>query len=259
MSSDVTVVCKKCGRANRPLARFCSGCGTPLQPTQKPPSPGLTRSGPQEGVEAARKLWEWITTVTTVGARTAWNELVNPQPEAEGQVLEKVKVDSATPPSEPSFFALVGGGFLLLLTALGGNWLVPLSASVATLILSWLRWKRPFFSPLAWKTLTGLWGRSVRVPACYFRLRSGTGEMQIALIGPSDGPEPEDGDRVRVWGVFEDRGKTRMRAWKVERVGAKGPDAATFTVPRLFPFIPVSFFLSLSSFVLAILRMLLRI
>ncbi|MCS7225345.1 MAG: zinc ribbon domain-containing protein [Armatimonadetes bacterium] len=249
-----STICQKCGRENRATARFCSSCGTPLtREEEKPLAPPPVSEGPQEGLEAARKLWDWTKTVVTVGARTAWNELVNPPPVAQGEVTEKVKLDAAMAPSEPSFFVLVAGSALLMLMALTGNWLAPLTAGLVTLVLSWLRWRRPYFSPLAWQSIAGIFGKSPMVPALHFRLKTDHQDVLVAAIGPFNGPEPAEGDRVKVWGIYDDKDQTRLRAWMIVKEHPSDPAPAPFTVPRLFPFIPVAFFVSLAAFAIAVL------
>ncbi len=255
MAAVQTVRCPKCGHENRLGAKFCSHCGTPLAQEREKPSP--SESTPQtvaaeEAKEAAKKIWDTVKTVVTIGGRTAWLELTNPEPALEGTVTEKLKVDSVTAPSEPALWGAIGGGIVLLVFALTGKWLFPFLATVAFLVLSWLKWRKPYFSALALKTLGGIWGK--QVPSWNLKVKAVHGEIQAVVYGDATGDEPQIGDQVRVWGIFDDKAQTKLRAWKIQTLNAAGqPKSQPFVAPRLYPLIPVLFFLSLILFVLALL------
>lgn len=223
--------------------------GTPKPPPSNatPPATAI----PEEAKEAAKKIWDTVKTVATVGGRTAWLELTNPEPSLEGIVTERLKVESVTAPNEPAFWGTVGAGVILLVFALASEWFIPFLATVTFLVLSWQRWKRPYFSALALKTLGGILGR--QVPSWNLKVKAAQGETQVIIYGEATGDEPEIGDRVRVWGIFDDKAQTKLRAWKIQALDNAGqPKGQTFQAPRLYPLIPILFFLSLALFVLAL-------
>jgi len=257
MASVQTVRCPKCGHENRAGAKFCVKCGTPLaqESAPKPPPAGATPPATvsaEEAKEAARKIWNIVKTVVTVGSRTAWLELTNPEPAFEGTVAEKLKVESVTAPSEPAFWLAVVAAFVLFVIALTGKWLIPLIAAVVFLVLSWLKWRRPYFSLLALKTLGGV--LSKQVPSWNFTVKTADREVQVIVYGEATGDEPQIGDRIKVWGIFDDKAQTKLRAWKVQALDNLGqPKGQPLSAPRLYPLIPVLFFISLALFVLALL------
>ncbi len=256
MASVQTVRCPKCGHENRIGAKFCAYCGTSLAQESAPKPPPAEATPPatvttEEAKEAARKIWDTVKTVVTIGGRTAWLELTNPEPVLEGTVTEKLKVESVTAPTEPAFWAVIGAAIVLLVFALTGKWLFPFLAAAAFLVLSWLRWRRPYFSALALKTLGGL--LSKQVPSWNLKVKTSRSETQIIVYGEATGDEPQIGDRVRVWGIFDDKAQTKLRAWKIQVLDTAGqPKGQPFIVPRLYPLIPVLFFLSLALFILAL-------
>ncbi len=266
MAAVRTVRCQRCGRENREGAKFCASCGAPLTPVQEVASPPPAESGPpaptaaaEEAKEAARKIWDLVKTVVTIGARTAWLELRDPAPALEGTVTERVKVDAVTPPSEGAFWGFVVLCFVLFVFALSSVWLFPLLAAVVTLVLSWLKWRRPYFSPLGWKSLWGLIGKPVQVPSWHLKVLTPQGEKEVFIYGEATGDEPTQGERVRFWGIFEDKAQTRLRAWKVQTLDSAGqPKGQPLMAPRLIPFVPASFFASLALFALALLMSLAR-
>lgn len=257
MAAVQTTRCPKCGHENRAGAKFCANCGTSLlqKSTPKPPPADVTPTATiaaEEAKEAAKKIWDTVKTVVTVGGRTAWLELTNPEPALEGTVTEKLKVESVTHPNEPAFWATVGAVVVLLVFALTGRWLFPFLATVAFLVLSWLKWRRPYFSTIAMKTLGGI--LSKQVPSWNLKVKTAQGETQVVVYGETTGDEPQIGDRVRVWGIFDDKAQTKLRAWKIQALDASGqPKGQPFVAPRLYPLIPVLFFVSLALFVLALL------
>lgn len=257
MASVQTVRCPKCGHENRAGAKFCSNCGNRLVQEGEPQSPpsGITLPETvtaEEAKEAAKKIWDTVKTVVTVGSRTAWLELTNPEPAFEGTVVEKLKVESVTAPSEPAFWATVGAGVILLVFALTGKWLVPFIATVAFLVLSWLKWKRPYFSALSLKTLGGILGK--QVPSWNLKVSTGRGEVQIVIYGDATGDEPQIGEKIRVWGIYDDKAQTKLRAWKIQALNEAGqPKGQPFVAPKLYPLIPVLFFLAFALFVIALL------
>lgn len=250
MAATPTVRCPHCGRDNRLGARFCAGCGKPLAETASPRSdvssnPAVAK---QEAVKAAQKLWDITKTVVTIGGRTAWQELTNPPVALDGKVVECFEVDALTPPHEPAFWGFVAATIVLAVFALAGQWLFPLIATVVTLVLSWLRWERPFFSLLAWKGLLAWLGRPAQVPSAYLKVQTPSGEVQVTLLGERQGDLPQVGDRLWVWGIYEDKAMTKWRAWKVQQVSPDGqPQGRPCQVPRLFPLVPLLFFVSLGA------------
>ncbi len=259
MASVQTVRCPKCGHENRAGAKFCINCGTSLaqEGTPKPPPseaiPPATVTA-EEAKEAAKKIWDTVKTVVTVGGRTAWLELTNPEPVFEGEVTDKLKVESVTAPSEPAFWVAIGAAVFLLVFALTGKWLIPFLSTVAFLVLSWLRWRRPYFSNLALKTIGGI--LSKQVPSWNMKVKTAQGEIQVVVYGEATGNEPQIGDRVRIWGVFDDKAQTKLRAWKIQTLDATGQSKGQpLIAPRLYPLIPVLFFLSLALFVLSLLAL----
>ncbi len=257
MASAQTVRCPKCGHENRLGAKFCVKCGTSLAQEGMPKPPPADATPPatvaaEEAKEAAKKIWDTVKTIVTVGGRTAWLELTNPEPALEGTVTEKLKIESVTTPNEPAFWATVGAALVLLVFALTGRWFIPFLATVAFLVLSWLRWRRPYFSALALKTLGGILGK--QVPSWDLKVKTQQGEIQIFLYGEATGDEPEIGDRVKVWGIYDDKAQTKLRAWKIQALDNTGqPKGQPLTAPRLYPLIPVLFFLSLALLVIALL------
>jgi hypothetical protein len=258
MAAIQTVRCQKCGHGNRLGAKFCSQCGSPLprpEALPKPPPSDVTPPAPivaEEAKEAAKKIWDIVKTVVTVGGRTAWLELTNPEPALEGALTERFKVESVTMPKESAFWMTVAAGIVLFVFALTGGWLFPFLATVAFLVLSWLKWRRPYFSAISWTNLGGL--LSKQVPSWNLKVRTDKGEVQVITYGEATGDEPQIGDQVRVWGIFDDKAQTRLRAWKIQAVDATGqPKSQPFTFPRLFPLVPTLFFLSLVMFVLSLL------
>ncbi|MCS7265040.1 MAG: zinc ribbon domain-containing protein [Armatimonadetes bacterium] len=257
MAAVQTVRCNKCGHENRAGAKFCAYCGNALvqESELKPPPSNATPPATvaaEEAKEAAKKIWDIVKTVVTVGSRTAWLELKKPEPAVEGTVTEKLKFESVGAPKEPSFGALIGVAFVLLVFALAGRWLFPFIATIAFLVLSWLKWQRPYFSLLALKTFGGILGK--QVPSWNLKVKTAKGETQVIVYGETSGDEPQVGDRVKVWGIFDDKAQTKLRAWKILALNdASQPKGQPFVAPRLYPLIPVMFFLSLAFFVLAFL------
>lgn len=259
MATVQTIRCPKCGRENRSGAKFCVGCGTALpQPVREPKPeekahPSALALPKEEAAEVARKLWDLSKTVITVGGRTAWNELTNPPATLEGKVTDELTVDAVTPPVETALWGFIGWSFVLLVFGLSGSWIIPLISTVATLVASWLRWRRPYFSPLGWRRLPGF-GKNVQVPSLNLKLQTDKGEVQVALFGEQQGDKPKEGEQVRLWGIFDDEPQTQLRAWKVQALDDSGqPKGQPLIVPRLFPLAPSLFFASLGSFVLAVL------
>ena len=143
MASAQTVHCPKCGHENRAGAKFCVNCGTSLAQYGAPQPPPLDVRPPEkvaaeEAKEAAKKIWDTVKTVVTVGGRTAWLELSNPEPTFEGMVTERLKIESVTAPIEPAFWGAVGAAIVLLAFALSGRWFIPFLVTVAFLVLSCL-------------------------------------------------------------------------------------------------------------------------
>jgi len=201
----------------------------------------------EEAAKAAQKLWDITKTVVTIGGRTAWQELTDPPAALDGTVTERFEVEAITPPNEPAFWVFVASVIVLAVFALAGHWFFPFVATVVALVLSWLRWKRPFFSPLALKGLLSLLGKPAQVPSAYLKVQAPTGEVQVSLIGERQGELPQVGDRLRLWGIYEDKAMTKLRAWKVQRIDEAGqPKGEPCQVPRLFPFVPALFFASLA-------------
>lgn len=263
MAAVQTVRCPKCGHENRPQAKFCANCGNPLAQPESAPKPPSSEAVPpapvvaEEAKEAAKKIWDMVKTVVTVGGRTAWLELTNPEPILEGTVTEQLKVEALTPPSEPAFWGAVAIGVILLVFGLVGNWLFPFIATVAFLVLSWLKWRRPYFSILALTTLGGILGR--QVPSLNLKVKTAQAEQQVIVYGDMTGDEPKVGDRIRVWGVFDDKAQTKARAWKLYVLDETGqPKGQPLVAPRLLPLVPVLFFVSLAMFVLALLMNVIR-
>ncbi|MFA0750581.1 MAG: hypothetical protein SLRJCFUN_000984 [Candidatus Fervidibacter sp.] len=249
MAATPTLRCPHCGRDNRAGARFCAGCGKPLAETASSRSdiPSAPAVAKEEAAKAAQKLWDITKTVVTVGGRTAWQELTDPPAALEGTLIERFEAEAVTPPNEPAFWGFVAAVLVLLVFALTGRWFFPLVATVVTLVLSWLRWKRPFFSPLAWKSLSALLGKPSQVPSAYLKVQTPTGEVQVTLLGERQGDLPQIGDRLRLWGIYEDKAMTKLRAWKVQPIDeASQPKGEPCQVPRLFPLIPSLFFASLA-------------
>jgi hypothetical protein len=87
-----------------------------------PPAPIVT----EEAKEAAKKLWEIVKTVVTVGGRTAWLELTNPEPVLEGTLTERLKVESVTMPKESAFWLTIVAGIVLLVFALDWQMAFPI-------------------------------------------------------------------------------------------------------------------------------------
>lgn len=250
MAATPTVRCPHCGRDNRAGARFCTGCGKPLAEAAPPRSdvPFAPTVAKQEAAKAAQKLWDITKTVVTVGGRTAWQELTNPPVALDGKLVERFEVEALTPPNEPAFWGFVAATFVLTVFAVAGQWLFPLIATVATLVLSWLRWERPFFSLLAWKRFLTWLGKPAQVPSAYLKVQTPTGEVQVTLLGERQGDLPQIGDRLWVWGIYEDKTMTKLRAWKVQRVSPDGqPQGQPCQGPRLFPLVPLLFFISLGA------------
>ncbi len=255
MAKVQTVRCPKCGHENKVGAKFCTNCGNSLakEGALKPTFAEATSSvTAEEAKEAAKKIWETVKTVATVGSRTAWIELAKPEPALEGKVTEKLKVESVTAPNELAIWGAILACIVLLVFALTGNWLLPLLATAAFLVLSWLRWKRPYFSVLALKTLGGILGK--QVPNWNLKVKTAQGEIQIVIYGEATGDEPQIGEQVRIWGIFDDKAQTKLRAWKIQALDSTGQrKGQPFVAPRLFPLFPVLFFLSLVSLALALL------
>jgi len=136
MAAIQTVRCQKCGHENRPGAKFCAHCGSPLPRPEDLPKPPPSDAAPptpvvpEEAKEAAKKIWDIVKTVVTVGGRTAWLELTNPEPALEGTLTERLKVESVTMPKESAFWITVVAAIVLLVFALTGNWLLPFLAAV---------------------------------------------------------------------------------------------------------------------------------
>lgn len=258
MAAVKMIHCPNCGRGNRAGAKFCAYCGTPLSRSEDVPKPPPSDAAPpthinaEEAKEAARKIWSTVKTVVTVGGRTAWLELTNPEPALEGIVAERLKIESVTPPKEAAFWGIIVAGIVLFVFALTGKWLIPFLSTVAFLVLSWLKWRYPYFSMLSWTNLAGLLNK--QVPSLNLTIETARGEVQTIVYGNTVGDEPQVGERVRVWGVFDDKAQRKLRAWKIQTVDALGqPKGRPLIAPRLFPLVPTLFFLSLAMFVLSLL------
>jgi len=211
----------------------------------------VARQAAAKGWAGSKRSMSFLARVVTVGGRAAYSELFGPLPVAGGQVA--TSPTAAMVPAPFEFPALL---FVLVLL---GEWLVfalpsvtqgivILAALMALLLLSWLGFRRPYFTVL---TLTGLIGRlrnrgrPLRVPIYKFQVveRTGGQPLDVVMIGPQKGVRVAAGAIVELWGVRHP-GRNELRAWRVESVDATGQSRGVLTVPRLIPltvalFLPV--------------------
>ena len=258
--------CPKCGQDNRPDARFCAVCGGPIagsanagggvqQNTPIPPAavvPAVAKAGAAiapVAKQAAAKGWAgskrgvgFLARVFTIGGRAAYSEVFGSLPTASGQVAALANEAAVAEPIEPAALAFVLallGGWLAFTLPPRGTAIVVIAAPLVLLVLSWLGFRRPYFTKM---TFTGLAsrmrnrGRARQVPIYKFQIyEEVTGQpLDVVIIGPRQGSALAPGANVHLWGIrHPDRNE--LRAWRVEAVDATGKPLGVLAAPRLIP------------------------
>lgn len=242
-------MCHKCGASNRLDAKFCKSCGAPL--AQTPP--------------AAAKVGaiERIKNVATLGLRAAYKELFEPSPVLVGTVRSVSVNEAAEAKFEPmwllAIFAWLIGLSLTFAPRILLGFLLLCAACVFLLSLSWRSSGKPYISALSWLVLANALSKGgAKVTAIVMRMQDEHGrDVEVTLLGEPSGIAPGVGEQVQVWGVYEDSARRKIRAWKVQVIGAdKGEKVEPLRTQRLLPLIPLLLFPYLGFALLALLRLL---
>ena len=211
--------CPKCGQDNRPGSRFCAVCGGPIAGPANagtgvqasaavPPAavgPVVAKAGAAiapVAKQAAAKGWAgskrgvgFLARVFTIGGRAAYSEVFGSLPTASGQV--------AAPPNEAAVAEPIETAALVFVLALLGGWLaftlpprgtaiVIIAAPLVLLVLSWLGFRRPYFTKMTFTGLAGRMrnrGRARQVPIYKFQVyEQTTGQpLDVVMVGPRQG------------------------------------------------------------------------
>lgn len=265
----MTSSCPKCGRENRPGARFCAACGATLTGSAAGNAatsggaavdatspaklgPALAQAGAAlapVAKQAAAKGWasskrgmSLLARVFTIGGRAAYSELFRPLPVGGGQVVA-APVETAVPaPLEPAAFIFVLSllaGWLVFALPVMVRAIVIVGFPILLLFLNWLGVRRPYFTALTFVSLfhrlRNRW-RPFHVPLYKFPLADRTvgNQVEVVMIGPLQGTPPTPGAVVEVWGIRHP-GRNELRAWRVEGVDPTGQSVSVLTTPRLIP------------------------
>lgn len=237
-------ICQKCGTENRASAKYCRFCRAPL-------TEGELKAHKQTATELFKGSINSL--------RKAYFELFGPNPALVG-VITKVEDGGATEVKfEPLWiFAIISWLVGLILASAPRafiGFLLLVVASVILLLLSQRYYQKPYITLLSFLAFSK--GSSFRALKIGVRRDDGQ-NVEVEMIGEPEGIAPSVGERVHVWGVYEDENETTMRAWKVQAVDseakAKGEPLRTH---RLLPLIPMLLFPYLVFSLLALLRLIL--
>ena len=199
--------------------------------------------------QAAAKGWAgskrgvgFLARVFTIGGRAAYSEVFGSLPTASGQV--------AAPPNEAAVAEPIETAALVFVLALLGGWLaftlpprgtaiVVIAAPLVLLVLSWLGFRRPYFTKMTFTGLAGRMrnrGRARQVPIYKFQVyEQTTGQpLDVVMVGPRQGGALAPGANVHLWGIRHP-GRNELRTWRVEAVDATGKPLGLLTAPRLIP------------------------
>ncbi|HID07145.1 MAG TPA: zinc ribbon domain-containing protein, partial [Armatimonadetes bacterium] len=241
--------CPQCGHANRPIAKFCARCGARLPevspPTAEPPS-GATATDVEQ-LKEARSFWQLLKSILTVGGRAAYAELFQPEPAVKGVVNAatagaevRLHFESA---SVIALVALLLGASLMFAPRAGMASILLLIITGLLLILSWMGVRKPYFTRLSWDALMAVLSKDApkTAPQYVLNVADESGRaVEVTIIGAWSGELPNAGDRVHIWGIYEDDQRTKIRAWKVQVIDANGqPAGEPLIAPRLYPLVPV--------------------
>lgn len=256
--SDLT--CPKCGKSNRATARFCIACGgslagaMPVQPgiaqqvhgmagrvaqAAAPAAQRAVQAAVPVAQQAAQQSWQaskhgmnWFTRLITGGGRSAYTEIINPQPVIAGQVVAPPQEDWVGTPLEVSalvfYLSLLLGWLVFLLPEWWQQLLVILGSVLVLLILNFIGLRRPAFSRLFW---TKILGRAKQVPrlTCQVQDQRTGRPVRLTIIGPHTPGVLYQGANLLAYGL-RDAGQNEIRAWKIDL-----DNGQSVIAPRLMP------------------------
>lgn len=201
--------------------------------------------------------------MTTLGLRTAYKELFEPSPTLVGTVRGVSVNEAVKAKFEPMWLVVIFVWLIGLSLAFAPRtllgFLLLCAACIFLLSLSWRLSGKPYISVLSWSVLASALSKgSAKVTAIVMRVQDEHGQdVEVTLLGEPSGIAPSVGEQVQVWGVYENGTRTKMRAWKVQVVGAgKGEKVEPLRTQRLLPLIPLLLFPYLGFALLALLRLL---
>ncbi len=261
------VICPRCRKPNRAGARFCSSCGANLAEAADVASAitGVAQSArdmadqvaqaamplAQQAVQAAapaarqaaERSWQvsrqsmgWFARLITGGGRSAYTELVSPQPVIAGQVVSPPQEDWVPTPLEGAalifFVSLLLGWLVFLLPEWWQQLLVILGLTLLLLILNFAGLRRPAFSRLFW---TRLLRRAKQVPrlTCQVQDQITNQVVRLTIIGSRTPGQLYQGANLLAYGVRY-AGQNEVRAWKVDL-----DNGQEITAPRLAPLVAI--------------------
>jgi len=237
-------ICKKCGTENRAGARYCRVCRASLLEEEQKPYKQTALQLLKGSMNSLHK---------------AYFELFGPNPALTG-VVTKVEDGGMTEIKfEPLWiFAIISWLVgLILASAPRGfiGFLLLVAVSIALLFLSQRYYQKPYVTLLSFLAFSK--ESSFRTLKIGVRRDDGQ-NVEVKMIGDPEGIAPSVGERVHVWGVYEDESKTTMRAWKVQTVDSSlKPRGEPLRTHRLLPLIPMLLFPYLVFSLLALLRLIL--
>jgi hypothetical protein len=258
--------CPKCGQDNRPGSRFCAVCGGPIAgPANAGAGVQASAAIPPAAVgpvvakasaaiapvakQAAAKGWAgskrgvgFLARVFTIGGRAAYSEVFGSLPTASGQVAAPPNEAAVAEPIEPAalvFVLALLGGWLAFTLPPRGTAIVIIAAPLVLLVLSWLGFRRPYFTKMTFTGLAGRMrnrGRARPVPIYKFQVyEQTTGQpLDVVMVGPRQGSALAPGANVHLWGIRHP-GRNELRTWRVEAVDSTGKPLGLLTAPRLIP------------------------
>ncbi len=260
-------ICPNCRRPNRAGAHFCNSCGATLAgatPAAAPASGVAQQAKEMAGQvaqaatpvakraaqaaapvaqQAAQRSWQvskqgmgWFARLITGGGRSAYTEIVSPQPITVGQVVSPPQEDWVPTPLEGAaiifFLSLLLGWLVFLLPLWWHQLLVILGLLLLLLILNFAGLRRPVFSRLFW---TKALRRAKQVPrlTCQVQDQLTNQVIRLTIIGQRTPGQLYQGANVQAYGVRY-AGQNEVRAWKVDLGSGQ-----EITAPRLAPLVAI--------------------
>jgi hypothetical protein len=243
--------CPFCRRINRAGARHCAGCGQDMQVIN---APNLARKAANVAGQAAqvaapvarqaaaaswaqgRRSASWLRRVLTLGGRTAYSELFNPEPVLSGWIVSPVQTRTVQTPIAISFLVFVLFVALSwLIIFLPGAWpnVALIVWLLVLLILNFAGAKRPFFTMM---TLQRLLGRQPQTQVAEFYLQelNGNRRFRVDMMGAEHPILFPTGTFVQVYGI-EESGQTAIHAWWLTAISQDGQTQTPIRAPRLIP------------------------
>lgn len=247
------VMCPRCRKTNRAAAHFCVSCGGSLAGAA-PAAPASTMGQQVQQVagqvaqavapvagQVARQSWQasrkgmgWFARLITGGGRSAYTEIISPQPVMAGQIISPPIEDAVPGPLELSALFFVLGLLLSWLIFILPEWwqqlLAILGLTLILLSLNFASLRRPAFSSLTWARLLG---RARQVPrlTCQVQDQATQKITRLTMIGRRSPGQIVQGTNLLVYGTYYPS-QNEVRAWKLDLGGDQ-----IITASRLTPLI----------------------